>query len=118
MARLNPQEKKRLLQKRAKCELEAAGYGLKKLQGGGFLVINGETEEVLAQFDDIERLGQVFGLWGEDVSDALIEHSEAVLERTGKWPKPPDKDPQTGKDTPETAAVREKIKAPQFKLEL
>lgn len=89
--KINPQERKRLLQKRAKRELEAAGYGLKKLQGGGFLLIDGETEETLAEFETIEELGLACGLWGEDATEG-------------------DRDPETGRDTPETAAIREKVK--------
>lgn len=108
MARLNPQEKKRLLQKRAKRELEARGYGVKKLQGGGFLVINGETEKPICEFETIEQLGRVFGLWGEDIPDAVTDYADEILATTGKWMKPPDRDPKTGLDTPETAAIRER----------
>ena len=105
---LNPQEKKRLLQRRAKRELEAAGYGLKKLQSGGYLVIDGQTEKPIAEFDDIDQVGQVFGFWGEDNPDAVTDYTDKVLAETGKWLKPPDRDPKTGLDTPETAAIRER----------
>lgn len=98
--KLNPQERKRLLQHRAKRLLEEAGYGLKKKQDA-FLVIDGESEEVLAEFESIEQVGKAFGFWGNDVPDTETENA-------GQWQKPPDRD-ETGTDTPETAAVREKL---------
>ena len=106
---LNPQEKKRLLQKRAKRELEKAGYGMKRLQDGTYIVFYGDTEEPIVQFKDIEEVGQLFGLWGEDIPEAVTDWTEDVLAKTGHWLKPPDKDPLSGLDTPETAAVREKL---------
>lgn len=112
---INPQEKKRLLQKRAKRELEKAGYGLKKLQSGEYLVIDGETEKTLAKFKNIEQVGQCFGLWGGEIPDEVVDWTEEVLDKTGKWIKPPDTDPFTGRDTPEAAAVREKVKPKKIK---
>ncbi len=105
----NPQEKKRLLQKKLKRELEKAGYGLKKLQDGSFIVIYGDTEEVIVKFKDIEDAGRTFGLWGHDLPETAYKDAEATVRATGKWPMPPSKDPLTGLDTPETAAIREKI---------
>jgi len=74
--------------------LEARGFGLKRVQSGGFILINGESEEPLAQFETIEKLGAVLGLWGLPLPD----------------PERPDHDVATGLDTPETAAVRERMK--------
>lgn len=97
MSRLKPQEKEDLLQKRAARELEAAGYGMKHLEDGSFIVFSPKSGKTLAQFEDIIQLGQVFGLWGEDgSSDDPID--------------PPARDPKTGKDSPDLAAVREKLK--------
>ncbi len=107
--RLNPQERKRLLQRRAKRMLERRGFGLKKLQGGGYIVINGETEDALAKFEDIEILGQAFGLWGADTPEEMLAEEDEILRNGGPWKHPPDRDPETGLDTPETAAVREKL---------
>ena len=91
---MNPQERKRLLFKRAKRELEERGFGLKKSQSGEFTLVNGETEEPIAQFKTIEQVGAVLGLWGTPMID----------------PEHPDRDVLSGRDTPETAAVREKMK--------
>jgi len=95
MARMNAQERKRLLQKRARRELKAAGYSLK--QENGCITVFGKTGKAIAEFEDIVRLGQVFGLWGSDV---MCDDSTV----------PPARDPATGKDSPELAAVREKMK--------
>ena len=88
---LNPQERKRLLAKRAKRILEASGFGLKKTQDGKYYVLDGETEELLAEFEDIESLGIAFNLWSPS-NNGLFE-----------------RDKETGLDTPELAAVRERV---------
>lgn len=104
---MNPQEKKRLLERRAKRMLEESGFGMKKTQTGSYSVIDGKSEKILAQFDDIEQLGETLGLWGGELPESAYKYAEFVARHTGKWPKPPDKDPETGMDTPTTAAVRE-----------
>ena len=91
---MNPQERKRLLKKRARRELEKAGYSLK--QENGCITVFGKTGKAIAEFEDIVRLGQVFGLWGSDV---MCDDSTV----------PPARDPAAGKDSPELAAVREKM---------
>jgi len=107
---INPEERKRLLQKRAKRKLEDAGYFMKRQQDGTYIVGNAETEEPLVRFQSIERLGQFFGLWGNPIPDAVTDYAEEILDKTGHWMRPPARDPLTGLDTPETAAVRENIK--------
>lgn len=107
---INPEEQKRLLMKRAKRALEAAGYFVKHQQDGTYIVGNAETEKPLVKFQSIERLGQFFGLWGNAIPDALEDYADEILDKTGHWKKPPDKDPLTGLDTPSTAALREKLK--------
>lgn len=91
---MNPQERKRYLFRRAKRMLEARGFGVKKVQSGGFILIDGESEKPIGQFETIEKLGAVLGLWGLPLPN----------------PEQPDHDVATGLDTPETAAIREKIK--------
>lgn len=90
---LEPAEMKRRLTARAKAALEARGYGLQKTQGGVFLVVaynpDDLGEQVLAEFDNIITLGQVFGLWGRENPNG-------------------DRDPDNPYlDTPTVAAIRE-----------
>ena len=106
--KLNPMEKKRLLKKRAKRELEAVGYGLKEKQNGNFLVVNGETEVPFVECENIEQVGRIFGLWGEDTDDSVLTYAKLIKQQAGKPIIIPDRD-ASGKDTPETAAIREKI---------
>lgn len=99
---LNDQERERLLQQRAARELEAAGYALTEAENGAFLLLNAKTRETIAQFESIERLGMVMGLWGEDAD-------QAAAPKLGRW-IPPSRDAKTGLDSPELAAVREKAR--------
>ena len=71
-------------------------------------MIDGKTEDVLAEFQTIEQLGQTFNLWGQDFSTRAINESEESASETGIWQKLPDRDPRNGLDTPETAAIRER----------
>lgn len=93
----NPQARKRFLFRRAKRMLERRGLGLKKLQSGGFIVIDGENEEKLAEFKTIEELGPAYGLWGYQIPNE--EH--------------PSKDAVTGMQTPHEAALVESLKPPK-----
>ena len=108
--RLNPAERDRLLSARLKRELEARGYIVKKSMDGTVTILDGKTKQVYMTGISVEDAGRLFQLWGEDVPEATVEHAEAVADKTGKWPKPPDRDPRTGLDTPEAAAVREKCR--------
>ena len=108
--RLNPAERDRLLSSRLKRKLEARGYLVKKSMDGTVTILNGKTKQVYMTGISVEDAGRLFQLWGEDVPDALVEHAEAVADKTGKWPKPPDRDLRTGLDTPEAAAVRERCR--------
>ena len=58
-----PAEKTRLIIRRARRELEKAGYELRQREGS-FLVLNAKSQKPLAQFESIERLEKVFGLRG------------------------------------------------------
>lgn len=93
--RANPQERKRLLFQLAKTELEGRGYALKKQQSGGFLLLNGETEDVLAEFPDIETVGQKMALWGR--------RNAEIVKATG-CKMPYDFDPDSNLPTVEHAA--------------
>lgn len=108
--RLNPAERDRLLSARLKRELEARGYLEKKSMDGTVTILDGKTKQIYVTGISVEDAGRLFQFWGEDVPEALVEHAESVADKTGRWPKPPDRDPWTGLDTPEAAAVREKCK--------
>lgn len=100
----NPAEKNKLLVRRARRELEKAGYELRQREGS-FLVLNAKSQKPLAQFESIEDLGKIFGLWGDD------------LPATPDYSGPPGRDSQ-GRDTPELAAVREKAYKPVPRVRL
>ena len=99
---MNDKERKLLLQERAARELEAAGYALTEAENVAYLLQNAKTQETIAQFESIEQLGKVMGLWGEDAD-------QAAAPKPGRW-IPPSRDTKTGLDTPDLAAVREKMK--------
>ena len=87
---MNPAQNKRALAKRAKRLLEDAGYELQKKQDGSFLVLDAETQETIVTFEDIKTLGEVFSFWGPP---------SGVFER----------DPETGLDPSNLAALRESL---------
>ena len=107
---LSPAEKERLLAAVLKRELEAAGYFVRKSADGSIAVLDSDQQPIFSGASVIEA-GQIFSLWGgESVSERKAEQLEREAHKTGHWRKPQDHDPKTGLDTPETAAVREKLK--------
>ena len=94
---------------RLKRELEEAGYMVKKSQDGTVSVLDGKTKSVYVSGISVQDAGRIFGLWGNEVlTDQQAAENEQEAKIKGHWKKPPDIDPTTGLDTPETAAIREK----------
>ena len=105
----NPAEKERLLSARLKRDLEKAGYLVKKSMDGTVTVLDGKTKALYISGISVQDAGRLFGLWGnEALTDQEAAENAREAKITGRWKKPPDIDQQTGLDTPETAAVREK----------
>ena len=112
-------EQERLLQRRAKRELERKGYKLLSAQGGGFQIQSALNGEVVAgaNFElTVYEVGRFAGICGystrENVKADLLSAEKArarMIDRQNRVPN--SRDPITGLNTPEYAAALEKMGA-------
>lgn len=112
-------EQERLLQRRAKRELERQGYKLLSSKEGGFQVQSALTGKVIAGPNyelTVYEIGRLAGICGystaENVAADLLSAEAArarMIDRHTRVPNP--KDPITGRNTPEYAAALEKMGA-------
>lgn len=112
-------EQERLLQTRAKRELERQGYKLLSSKGGGYQIQSAIDGKVVAgeSFDlSIYEVGRFAGICGYSANEntkADIESAAAARDRmiSRQSRVPVKKDPKTGLPTPEYAAALEKMGA-------
>lgn len=112
-------EQERLLQKRAKRELERQGFKLKSSQGGGFQIQSALTGEIAAGKDfelsvyDIGRFAGICGYSAAENVQADMQSAEMARARMVNRQSriPVEIDPITGKYTPEYAAALEQMGA-------
>ena len=112
-------EQERLLQKRAKRELEKQGYKLLANKAGGCQVQSAFTGEIIAgpEFElSIYETGRLFELWGysternteQDLTAAEMARRNMIYRHSRVKD---ERDPITGLYTPEYCAAREQMGA-------
>ncbi len=112
-------EQERLLQRRAKRELERKGYKLLSSQSGGFSIQSALTGETVAGENyelTVYEVGRFAGICGystrENVEADVISAKAARKRMIDRQSRVPDeRDPITGLYTPEFAAALEQMGA-------
>lgn len=112
-------EQERLLQRRAKRELEKKGYRLLSSNGGGFQIqsaIDGKTVAGENYELSIYEVGRFAGICGystaENTEAGIVSAAKARENMISRQTRVPDRtDPKTGLPTPEYAAALEKMGA-------
>ena len=112
-------EQERLLQRRAKRELEKQGYKLLSSKSGGFQIQSALTGKIAAgeNFElTVYEVGRFAGICGysttENVKADLLSAEMARSRMVNRQTRVPDeRDPITGKPTPEFAAALEAMGA-------